>query len=65
MQVLYDNYDKFVECSEISKYLEVDEPSVVEELNNLVQAELAESSGSKYRLSEKGYRVAYLPPPLT
>ena len=59
MQVLYDNYDNYVEGSEISKYLEVEEPSVIDELEGMVRSNLVESSGSKYRLSEEGYRIAY------
>lgn len=59
MQVLYDNYDNYVEGREISKYLEVDEPSVIEELDRMVQTNMVESSGSRYRLSEEGYRIAY------
>jgi predicted transcriptional regulator len=59
LQLLYDNYDNYVEGREISKYLEIDEPSVLEVLDNMVQSDLVESSGSKYRLSEKGYMVAF------
>ena len=59
MQVLYDNYDKYIESSDISNYLKIDESSVIKELDNMVLTKLVESNGSKYKLSEKGYKVAY------
>ena len=61
MQLLYDNYDsgKFVSSSSLAGALELDESMVIEGLSHLIEADLVDQDGSGYRLSEKGYSVAY------
>jgi predicted transcriptional regulator len=59
MQVLYDNYDRYVSSRDLSVHLEVDETQVLEGLNHLIESDLVESQNSGYRLSGKGYSVAY------
>ncbi len=61
MQLLYDNYEggKYVSVSSLAVALELDETRVIEGLSHLKQGDLVDQDGSGYRLSEKGYSVAY------
>jgi predicted transcriptional regulator len=61
LQLLYDNYDsgKYVSSSSISDALEIDEASILDGLNKLIEAQLVDSRDTGYRLSEKGYTVVY------
>jgi Mn-dependent DtxR family transcriptional regulator len=58
MQVLYDNYDNFASSGDISILLDINESSIIEGLNKLIEAELVETEDSVYRLTEKGYQAA-------
>jgi len=61
MHVLYNNYDsgKFYTSSVLSNALELDEPLVQRSLDILSDSELLLNTDEGYRLSEKGYGVAY------
>ncbi|RLI03957.1 hypothetical protein DRO31_00415 [Candidatus Bathyarchaeota archaeon] len=61
LHVLYDNYDsgKYYTSSVLSNALELDEPIVQHSLDTLSDSELLLNTDKGYRLSEKGYSVAY------
>ena len=61
IQVLYDNYNngKSVSASGLADVLELDELIILDSLRHLIEAELVYQQVSAYRLSEKGYTVAY------
>ena len=61
LQVLYDNYDsgKYYPSNSLSDVLEIDETMVQTSLDKLTAIELLMKTDEGYKLSEKGYRVAY------
>lgn len=59
LQLLYENYDNYASGSDLSVLLEIDECSVIDRLNHLVESELVEQKDEKYRLSDKGYRTIH------
>lgn len=61
LQVLYENYDsgKHYSSTSLSTALDIPESKVQVSLDKLVEVELINESDEGYRLSEKGYSVAY------
>jgi predicted transcriptional regulator len=61
LQVLYENYDsgKYYPSDRLSDALEIDETAVQASLDKLTESDLLMKTGEGYRLSEKGYSVAY------
>lgn len=61
LQVLYDNYDngKYYPSDNLSDALEIDKKAVQASLDKLTASDLLMKTAEGYRLSEKGYNVAY------
>ena len=61
IQILYDNYDteKYIPASSISTAIELEESQIIDGLNRLMESELVEKQDSGYKLSSKGFEVAY------
>jgi predicted transcriptional regulator len=61
LQVLYDNYDseKYYPSDSLSDALEIDETAIQVSLDKLTDSELVLKNEKGFRLSEKGYSVAY------
>ncbi len=59
LQTLYDNYDNYASSRDIAILLSIDESSAINGLNRLIDTGMVEAKESKYRLTDKGYQVAY------